>query len=140
MDLVKYLISLESKEINIEPIPQRVRPKRYFRGSNYGVAASLRSIRDYSLKISVNGANEASNISAELERTRHGMKRKRIDSVSLSVESRSMVGTKLSKTGSNLSAKLAMAAKRLERKVQAKRRISALKFTASRFSRHLKSK
>mmetsp|Transcript_12938 Transcript_12938/g.15689 ORF Transcript_12938/g.15689 Transcript_12938/m.15689 type:complete len:225 (+) Transcript_12938:248-922(+) len=60
LELAKHLVALESRKILLEPIPQRVRPRRRKRGVNYGVAATLSAISDYSLKHSFAGANEAS--------------------------------------------------------------------------------
>ena len=160
LDLVKHLISLQRREIELKPIPKRVRARRRGRGVNYGVAASLRSIQTYSLAQAVDGASGASSLSEELQRTRYGRKRKSPDSSSrvsssagafpllptLSHKRRDMGGTKTSSPskaslpGSIISARVAHTARRLEKKMSAKRKLKSLKASSRSFSKQRWSK
>jgi len=63
LDLTKHLVALESRRTPIQPIPQRVRPRKRKRGVNYGICATLSAFSDYSLKQSFEGAKEASSVS-----------------------------------------------------------------------------
>lgn len=159
LDLVKHLISLERKELELKPIPKRVRARRRGRGVNYGVAASLRSIQTYSLAQAVDGASGASALSAELERTRYGTRRKRKDKPTPEVPrvtsgmspgtayarvdaagKKRAISSKASLQGSIISARVAQTARRLEKKTAAKRKLSSLKASSRSFSKQRWSK